>query len=1148
MHWSLGQHRIVSSRLAGTAVTTVLLSPVKPVEARTKLVTALELDLIGPRSGDKYLAAYLDERLPERPMSWYLTGFLVPFEASADERTGDDIGDEIEVEGRRGNDDDTAPDATSGRKAFLPSTMGLSTLVPAGVERLAAKARWGDYEQVELPEAGVVWQRIAREASTSISVSPGSHRERLDCGVEGKQLELVVSVREVPAEAGLPAGTRVVSLFVVNNRPPSPKGVPRDLACAFQVELEIRSPAPLVPRPDRRGKDGDDWDEAVAELQYRDAFEYAVGHNVAVAAEREADGSCRVVKTQWMPRAEVEKVVATSIEGVELGMEALADAKDAASLQAMLTPLVERYGAWLATQQVEFAEPKRAKTATELLRQAELARKRMQRGIELLTEPDALAAFQLANRAVATAMRQRLSHDDNKQPKDFPPPKWHPFQLAFILLNLVGIAKPTQGEREIVDLLFFPTGGGKTEAYLGLAAFTLVLRRLGNPGLSSAGVTVLMRYTLRLLTLDQLGRAATLICALELERERDVDRLGKWPFEIGLWVGSAATPNVMGSKNDKRKDTARARTIAFQNQPKRKPSPIPLEVCPWCGHKFVPDSFRLEPAGDSPRNLVVRCANRRCEFTRNRALPILAVDEPIYRRVPCFLIATVDKFAALPWVGPSGLVLGGATHHDQHGFYGPAEPGYGRKLERPLLPPELIIQDELHLISGPLGTMVGLYETAIDALATREVEGKRVRPKIVASTATVRRAAKQIQALFTRDYVDVFPPPGPDRRDSFFAKTVRSSERNARLYVGIPGQGRSLKVVMLRSYLALLGAAERVRQIDADAADPYMTLLGYFNSLRELGGSRRIVEDEVNARLGSYGKRLRVGETLGLFADRKIDHLPRELTSRVPTNEVAETKDRLKLRFAAKERIDVALATNMISVGLDITRLGLMVVLGQPKSASEYIQATSRVGRDDERPGLVVTLLNMHKARDRSHYEHFEAWHESFYRAVEATSVTPFSPRALDRGLAGVTVTLARHGVAALAPSSSAGKVKDRRDELDFVCDLLGDRAEAHDNLAPERRELLRTQVRDRSARLLDVWSSLATEQDAKGAGLRYQAFEPGNDPPLLHDPTDPELGKLDGRYHAFRAARSLRDVEPSVNLWIRTPDGHLLDIEEDER
>jgi len=468
----------------------------------------------------------------------------------------------------------------------------------------------------------------------------------------------------------------------------------------------------------------------------------------------------------------------------------------------------------------------------------------------------------------------------------------------------------------------------------------------------------------------------------------------------------------MGCKWDGDSDTARARTIAFKNDD-RKPSPIPLEDCPWCGQKFTRNAFVLVPDEDEPADLRIVCTNRRCAFSGDRPLPIVAVDEPIYRRLPAFLIATVDKFAALPWEGRTGVLFGKVDRFDKRGFYGPCDPGRGAPLEPPLLPPDLVIQDELHLISGPLGTMAGLYETVVDALAARAGKNDPIRPKIVASTATVRRAGRQIQSLFARSAVEVFPPPGADRRDSFFARTATAASINPRLYVGVAAQGRSLKVVLLRTYLALLSAAKRLYDaaggttVPDNPADPYMTLVGYFNSLRELGGSRRIVEDEVTSRLRSFGQRLRLGQTAGPFVDRSIAYEVLELTSRETTNKVAEAKRRLALRFRDPERVDVAIATNMISVGLDITRLGLMVVLGQPKTTAEYIQATSRVGRDSDRPGLVVTLFNIHRPRDRSHYERFEAYHQSFYRAVEATSVTPFSPRALDRGLAGVVVALA---------------------------------------------------------------------------------------------------------------------------------------------
>lgn len=660
-------------------------------------------------------------------------------------------------------------------------------------------------------------------------------------------------------------------------------------------------------------------------------------------------------------------------------------------------------------------------------------------------------------------------------------------------MNLAGIVDPEHADRKVVDLLFFPTGGGKTEAYLGLAAFTMALRRLRDPSIHSAGLSVIMRYTLRLLTLDQLGRAATLMCALELERQQDVEKLGLWPFEIGLWVGQKATPNRMGVKGKDNQYSARRRTIAFQNDDRRRPSPIPLENCPWCGTKYSRDSFQLLPTPDEPTDLRVFCTSRRCDFhprRQRRGLPILAVDDPIYRRLPAFIIATVDKFANLPWVGETAGLFGRVSRYDGDGFYGASRKGVGRALERPLAPPDLIIQDELHLISGPLGTLVGLYETAIDALCSSPVGGAGPRPKIVASTATVRRAEKQIRGLFGRAVVQIFPPPGPDRRNSFFAETAPPEVRDPRSYVGIAAQGRNLKVVLLRVYVALLAAGQKAWRDNGgprnpeNPADPYMTLVGYFNSLRELGGSRRIVEDEVRSRLVDYGfRRRRVGEARGLFADRKKLHDPRELTSRVSTAEVADTKRRLDLTFHDdKERLDVALATNMISVGLDITRLGLMVVLGQPKTASEYIQATSRVGRDDSRPGLVIALLNVHRPRDRSHYERFTAWHESFYRAVEATSVTPFSPRAIDRGLAAVVVALARLGHEGMTAPLGAAAIRQLRSELDYVAEVIARRAEGHDNHHREDRPAV-ARRRGRRQRLLRDLRALRAHRPPPASG-----------------------------------------------------------------
>ena len=272
----------------------------------------------------------------------------------------------------------------------------------------------------------------------------------------------------------------------------------------------------------------------------------------------------------------------------------------------------------------------------------------------------------------------------------------------------------------------------------------------------------------------------------------------------------------------------------------------------------------------------------------------------------------------------------------------------GTRLATPVNPPDLIIQDELHLISGPLGTMAGLYETVIEALCVRGLGGQSTRPKIVASTATVRRAQNQIQALFARPQTQIFPPPGPDRRDSFFARTVSDKERSARLYLGISAQGRSAKVVTRRVLVALMGAAIRAYleaggdKSESNPADPYMTVLGYFNSLRELGGGRRILEEEVQNTIKRIGRKRRHGESRGLFRDRYKFSEVVELTSRVSTDKVAEARRMLGNPFRIKDpqdsrSVDCAIATNMISVGLDIPRLGLMTVVGQPKTAAEYI-------------------------------------------------------------------------------------------------------------------------------------------------------------------------------------------------------------------
>ena len=1179
-------------------------------QVRSQLVTALELDLIGPTQRVlKALGADANgletEALDRLPSSWYPTGFLVPTNTDlslrSDDTADDDLAGADGVDLRKprssgtayksgGAGDDGGPSESGPAKPqLLPSSIGVSVMLPPGGE-LQLIARWGDYTKLaegSNPDAAAggardeqTWQRTPRQEALLLTHSQITDTRGLG-DLEWPNsggLHLRWHCRPAPEHQGYDTGTVAVTLFLTNERRQGRKQaatlVERDQDSAFQAEFELSCPQGFVPRLDpQSSRDGGDWDQRVNALQFRDACEYGVGHNVGVEVEVDADGGCSRLRTTWVPQATVEKVSPREDVGCELAMEALDKlATDGfAPLRAALMPLVDRYLAWIEEQAaVAGLNNHQQATALRLLGDARTQAERIARGIEALAEPDIREAFAIANRAMAVAARQRFGVMQGKKAHDpsVRPPAWRPFQLAFVLMNLVGIARPNHPqfdphrEREGVDLLFFPTGGGKTEAYLGLAAFTLVMRRLRHGGsLQAGGMSVLMRYTLRLLTLDQLGRASTLICALELERQRQPEKLGSWPFEIGLWVGQAGTPNRMGGKGNSNESTARIRVLKYiEHKDDRKP--IPIDTCPWCGVEFGKrslddiketrnrgDVFKLLRGGrvdtENPDELRVACLNRNCQFrgtSKDTYLPLVAVDDTIYSRLPAFLIATVDKFASLPWEGRTGKLFGKATHVvDGLGFYGPADgddASKGVRLADRLDPPDLVIQDELHLISGPLGSMAGLYEAVIDELCCHEGQ----RPKIVASTATVRRASEQMRALFGRSHSSIFPAPGPDRRDSFFAITESADKVPGRLYVGLSAPGRNVKALLLRASLALMSsaqlawkAAEKKRTAQRrrgetpgpNPADPYMTLLGYFNTIKELGISRRLIEEELTSQLATHGERRRLGDAVERAANRRISNIPLELTSRVSTTEVSNTKDRLSRSFDEKDaRVDVALATNMISVGLDITRLGLMLMLGQPKTTAEYIQASSRVGRDASRPGLVVVLLNPNRPRDRSHYEHFAYSHDVFYRDVEATSVTPFSERALERGLPAITVALARHLCDGLTHARSAGDLQALAAARQPVAAALQQRVASSlvNHPDPDGRA---SWVAERVKAIIDDWCAIAERR-----GRMEYGREQGDLPPLLRTPLDPELLELDDdREKQFKANRSLRDVEPSALL-----------------
>ncbi|PZR16699.1 MAG: helicase [Archangium gephyra] len=1069
---------------------------------RSHLVEALEADLVGPflrKPGERESDAA--ELLRSAPSRHYLTGFLVPREQGEIEEEPDD--DDAGVGDDEDDDADGRAENSVKKVRRLPASMGLSVFVQASVKTLTATVSWADYLRVEAGE-GKRWSRRFMQRTVPVTLTQAALTDGVP--VDGSDGLMIRGRVEKVGDL------KSVAIFLVNERQPVTGASARDEAYAFQCRLVLESPQPFHGRTDRSDETSKDPDERVNDLQHRHQQEFAVGHGVGVRVE-----SATRIETTWLPTATVKPVVARKLDGVEVGMDALAAIESPAAARVALAPLMTAYRAWLDEQaKIETGSALRDEVRDGLVDKARRAAERMEDGLAVL-EKDAQAfqAFRWMNTVMAQA---------EKKARQGSVPSWRLFQLAFILLNLPSVERETHEDRELVELIFFPTGGGKTQAYLGLIAFTLLLRRLrGTPRPDGGlGVAVLLRYTLRLLTLDQLGRASTLICALELLRQKNVAQLGDVRFSIGLWVGSSATANTL--------EQVAEQITEYRNSPSpNAQSPFPLAKCPWCGTDFVRDSFVMLPSKTKPEEVKVGCASLKCPFNMgiNRdGVPVLFVDEAIYRELPCFLVATVDKFALLPWRGETGMLFGRAQGRTGGKFVGPTDDERTRKaakvrLPNGLKPPELIVQDELHLISGPLGSMVGLYEAAVLTLAPKA--------KLIASTATVRRSNEQVERLYGRR-VALFPPPGVEANETFFAHV---GTEGARQYIGVGAPGRPLKTTLLQVYVALLAAAQRGLADHGEVADAYLTLVGYFNSLRELGGMRRLVEDEVRRLVMRRHERVPEGfeGESPWFAPRTIRAEPVELTSREKTSAIKDAKDRLELAHGKDRSVDVVLASNMISVGVDIDRLGLMVVAGQPKTTAEYIQASSRVGRNAAKPGLVVTCFNLSKPRDRSHYERFDAYHCSFYRFVEATSVTPFSAPALDRGLAGVVVGLSRLLDTGMTAPFDMMKVAAHRTAIEAQLENVVRRAGVGKK---EEADRISAHVRQRITSLLDAWQVVINETKAAGGQRGYSKFDPESKKhaALLRQVLD-EQGNATPDELKFQAPTSMRDVEPSVHLWL---------------
>lgn len=1025
--------------------------------------SALRADLLGPQNGpDEVLAN-------DAPVTAYLVGVLFPRVGGAAALIAEsEPGDETTPDVVRGDDSEQGSDElgvtlTNQRKpSSMGLTFGVATDVTDTIYVSVRTARYAPEDETGAPieptrsEARSTERQRERWRRTPLEYGP----IQIEVGVPGVQpprvlcqgLELRVLARKVDN-----LGVTTVTVTVVNTLRTGEYDL-QDASCFFQAEIVVTASEGAEPFVERTvGSKAVDAEQALSRLLHRHAPSFAVGHGCSVAWDWEAPGlrapmpkrsAVASVRTDFMPTHDVLLTDSNpEIDDDALGMWGLGTG-DREHVIGALTGLLDGYQRWIdeRTADVEGLEStQHAVAAQQQIRECSDALGRMRGGLAILADPDrpeVLSAFQLANQAMAQQRGRSVWIKDGRTGiVDTASGRWRPFQIAFVLLCLEGIVDPAHDDREIADLLWFPTGGGKTEAYLGLIAFTVFLRRFRNSEETGGGVTVLMRYTLRLLTLQQFERATILICAMERIREQR-DDLGDTPISLGMWVGQSATPNSL--------EDAEVQLGELRKNPQKtlqRKNPVQLRRCPWCGEPLDADNYEVHM---NRNRMLVVCPNLQCDFNRGDGIPAHLVDQAVYDAHPTLVIATVDKFASMPWRPETGSLF---------------------NLDLvDTVPPELVVQDELHLISGPLGTLTGLYETAIDLLSAR--------PKVIASTATIRRAGDQVGALFERT-VAQFPPSGLDSRDSWFAVETPREAKASRRYVGLFTPNGSQATLLVRTYAALLNAAHAARDnADQSVLDAYWTLVGYFNSLRLLSAAELQVLDDVQDRLE-------------LLASAQCLEEPRsatdliELSSRADSSDIPQYLKKLDVALPNEGTLDVLLATNMISVGVDIDRLGLMSVMGQPQTTAEYIQATSRVGR--RHPGLVTVMFNSARSRDRSHYERFPTFHSALYREVESTSVTPFSARSRDRGLHAVIVALTRLTIPNAASNDAAARIADFVDEIDTrIIPRIVDRVAAID----ERKASSATSQRERDAtrahctEFVDWW--LKEAQDYPD--LRYEA------------------------------------------------------------
>nr|WP_322941927.1 helicase-related protein [Pseudomonas sp. s4] len=1017
---------------------------------RRRLVDWIKTQLIGP--------AMPGDLQGMSPLRRYPVGVLYPtVEAGEglDPAMEDDDFSEDDYAGSVEGDADKTASGIVRRRYIPPSSVGFSFYVDGTEWALQVLFSGAIYRQTRDDDGkfdgGYARIEVGGDEHALLLNRPGRHLVLSDRHDQDLVIRAGLDVQARPHGAGT-----IVTVSLFNNQQ-----MPADLEASkwadeqlrralFEVQLRCVIEAGAVGRYPRVEFSLLDDEEQELELQYKNRKIYAIGHGCAVNWQEDEHG-VREIRSEFMPVVEVPQVTADVAGGDEvLNLAYLTQAETRTEqVCAALQRFVAGYGGWIAERSDELGDlpGDERKAGERIVQRMKDALARMQSGIALIgRDPQIARAFALANQAMLDQMRQ--TSRIKGRATDTGQYNWRPFQLAFVLTTLRSAIDQDDEFRDTVDLIWFPTGGGKTEAYLGLIAFVMLWRRLKFPQ-SGGGTTSFMRYTLRLLTTQQYLRASRMICALELIRRCSNGELGDEPFSIGLWVGSASSPNTFAKAQELVESAAQGSQKAV--------SALVIDRCPWCEHAFqAPTNYQV---GHTRFGFV--CTGSNCSFAAEGEgiLPCNVVDEALYRQPPTLLIATIDKFARLAWDERAGCFFGVGGNR----------------------PPELVVQDELHLVAGALGSVAGLYEAGLETVLVQ----RGVHPKFVASTATIRMAKHQVCRLYGKD-VSVFPPPGIDCDDSFFARTVPTRVRPGRLYVGYfaPMLGRDKNLAPLAATLLAAPQAVFQHEQDGDALlEAWWSQVIYHGSLKGVGNSHNAfnigVRDWFYRLIDESREHARQSGSPQAQLTRVQPRIA-QLTSVSSAEDNARTFANLERTRADAECVDVVLATNMVSVGLDVGRLALMVINGQPLTTAEYIQASSRVGRS-EVPGIVFANYYRDQARSLSHYENFRPYHESFYRFVEPTSITPFTHQARLRGLHAGLVIAVRHVVEPLRANDAAGKFDPDDTVVAQVIEAYTRRCVQAD---PERKEEIRAHIQT----LVNEWATHARSCAAQKRQLSYQA------------------------------------------------------------